>query len=103
MLKICIKWLIKLISAQLPFPRAFAYFTKVNKLTECFYKILQILLIFLNFETVQTCRITSTHERYQRREALLVLTHTKRIAGIKKVLNISLVVQFIGLESVRLT
>ena len=30
MLKICIKWLIKPISAQLLFPRAFAYFKKVN-------------------------------------------------------------------------
>ena len=28
--KIRIKWPIKPISAQLPFPRAFAYFTKVN-------------------------------------------------------------------------
>ena len=34
---------------------------------------------------LQTCRIINIQERFQRREAL-VETHTKRIAGIKKVL-----------------
>ena len=50
---------------------------------------------------LQTCRITNTQERYQRREALVLRIPIKRLVGIKKVLNISLVVQFIGLESVR--
>ena len=46
------KMAIKSISAQWPFPRAFAYFTKVNyKIAEYSYKVSQVLLIFPNLET----------------------------------------------------
>ena len=62
---------------------------KLTKITECFYKILQRLLIFLNFETSDMPK-NKHPKRCQRRKAL-VLTHTKRTASIKKVLNISLV------------
>ena len=47
MLKIGIKWPIKPISAQLPFPRVFflRISQKLTKIAEYSYKVLQVLLI----------------------------------------------------------
>ena len=74
---------------------------KLTKIADYFYKILQIYVVYFLTLRLQTCRIINIQERFQRCEAL-VETHTKRVAGIKKVLiqNISLFVLFIRLESV---
>ena len=53
MLKIGIKWPIKPISAQLPFRRALLRISqKLTKIAEYSYNVLQLLLIFLNLETL---------------------------------------------------
>ena len=62
---------------------------KLSKITGHFHNILQILLIFLY---VETSNVPNNKDSY-----------TKRIADMKKVLNISVVKYFIRLKKKRLT
>ena len=73
---------------------------KLTKIAEYFYKILQMLLIFLNFGT---SNVPNNKPRKMSTSRGSCLSACQTNSWLKKVLNDSLVVQFIRLESVRLT